>query len=216
MDMISGTAGGDTLRDGSFTMQPDNPKRDWGPSDFNAKHNLVFNFTYPLPFKYSSRSADIIWGGWSINGIGTFTAGQPLTPRLANNQSRDGDAQLVDRPDLKPGANNNPVLGGPVRYYDPNAFALPLAGTFGNLGRNTIVGPGFANADMSLEKSFPIRESMNAIFRAEFFNIINHANFGLPNTTPLTATGAINGAAGRVTSTVNSSRQIQFGLKINF
>ena len=216
MDMISGTAGGDTLRDGSFTMQPDNPKRDWGPSDFNAKHNLVFNFTYPLPFKYSSRSADIIWGGWSINGIGTFTAGQPLTPRLANNQSRDGDAQLVDRPDLKPGANNNPVLGGPVRYYDPNAFALPLAGTFGNLGRNTIVGPGFANADMSLEKNFAIRESMNAVFRAEFFNIINHANFGLPNTTPLTATGAINGAAGRVTSTVNSSRQIQFGLKINF
>jgi len=216
MDMISGTAGGDTLRDGSFTMEPNNPKRDWGPSDFNAKHNLVFNFTYPLPFKFSAKASEAVLGGWSINGIGTFTSGQPFTPRLANNQSRDGDAQLVDRPDLAPGANNDPVLGGAVRYYDPTAFSLPLAGTYGNLGRNTIVGPGLADVDLSFEKSFAIREKTNAVFRAEFFNIINHANFGLPNTTPLTATGAINGAAGRITSTVTSSRQIQFGLKINF
>lgn len=216
MDTISGMAGGDTQRDGSFSLDPTNPSRDWGPSDFNAKHNFVFNLTYPIPFQFHSKIVGAVLGGWTMNGIGTFTSGQPFTVRLANNQSRNGDAQLVDRPNLKPGANNNPVLGSPNQYYDPTVFSQPLAGTYGNLGRNTLVGPGFADVDASIEKSFKIRESANAVFRAELFNIMNHANFGLPNTTVLTATGAPNASAGVITQTVNSGRQIQFGLKISF
>ena len=93
---------------------------------------------------------------------------------------------------------------------------MPLAGTFGNLGRNTLVGPGIANVDTGIEKSFKIRERANAVFRAEFFNVINHANFGLPNTSVLTATGAPNPIAGSITTIVGNARQVQFGLKINF
>ena len=216
MDSISGTAGGDTLRDGSFIMDPNNPGRDWGRSDFNAKHNFVFNFTYPLPLQFKSRALESALGGWSINGIGTFTSGQPFTTRLLNNNSRDLDGQNVDRPDLKPGANSNPVQGGATQYYNPNSFSLPMPGTYGNLGRNTLVGPGIASLDTSVEKSFKVRESTDVVFRAEFFNVINHANFGLPNTSPLATSGAINGSAGVISNTVTSSRQIQFGLKINF
>lgn len=216
LDTISGTAGADTIRDGSFSQDPDDHKRDWGPSAFDARHNFVFTVTYPVPFKFSSAPVQTVLGGWSFSGTGTFTAGQPFTPRLPFNNSRDGNSQAVDRPDLKPGANNNPILGGPDRYYDPTVFSLPLAGTYGNLGRNTIIGPRAANVDISLEKMFQFRERANVVFRAEFFNLMNHANFGLPNTIPLSTTGTVNGSAGRITSTVNSSRQIQLGLKINF
>jgi len=218
MDTISGTAGGDTQRDGSFSLDPDNPRRDWGRSDFNATNNFVFSVTYPLPQGFNSKPMQVLFGGWIVNGLGTFTSGQPLTPRLAVNQSRDGDAQIVDRPDLKPGQSNNPVLGNPSRWYDPTVFSMPLAGTYGNLGRNTITGPGFAGVDASLEKSFAIREGAEAVFRAEVFNLLNHGNLGLPNTTALTAAGVPNASAGVITQTVfgSNGRQIQFGLKINF
>jgi hypothetical protein len=157
-----------------------------------------------------------VLGGWSIGTIGTFTAGLPLTPIMANNNSRDGNSTRSDRPDLKPGASNNPVLGGPDKYYDPTAFSRPTPGTYGNLGRNTIRGPGFANLDISLEKNFPFRESGNVRFRAELFNVMNHPNFDLPNITALAASGNPQSTAGRVTRTVTTSRQIQFALRINF
>ena len=232
MDTISSTAGGDSTRDAPDSLDPGDPGRDWGPSDFNAKHNLVFSFTYPLPLQVQSKALGAVLGGWSINGIGTFTTGQPFTLRLPLNQSRNGDLLNPDRPDLKPGANNNPIEGRsagcggvipagqklrtPDRWYDPCGFQLPLAGTYGNLGRNTVIGPGVANLDLSIEKSFPLRENTDVAFRAEFFNIINHANFGLPNTAAVTAAGLPNASAGRITGTLNSSRQIQFGLKISF
>jgi hypothetical protein len=216
MDQNSGLATQDSLRDLPTPLDPTDPGRDWALSAFDARHNFVFNFTYPLPFRFDSKVLGDVLSGWSINGIGTFTAGQPFTARLPTNNSRNGDQLTPDRPDLKPGANNDPILGGPDRYYDPNVFSLPLAGTYGNLGRNTIIGPGVASIDMSVEKSFQLHEKANLVFRAEIFNIMNQANFGLPSPTPLTATGAPSGSAGRITTTVNSSRQIQFGLRINF
>ena len=216
MDAISGVATGDQSRDAATSLDPTNWKRDWGPSVFDARHNFVFNFTYPLPFRFSSRMVTAALGGWNLKSIGTFTAGQPFTPHLATNNSRNGDILAPDRPNLKPGANDNPVLGGPDRYYDPSVFALPLPGTYGNLGRNTIIGPGVANLDLSIEKNFKVRESKELQFRAELFNVMNHPNFDLPNTSALTAAGAPNSSAGRVTRTVTTSRQIQFGLKLNF
>ena len=216
MDNVSGTAGTQSARSPSTPLDPTNPRRDWGPADFSAKNNVGFNFTYSLPFRFSSKVLGTALGGWFIDGIGTFTSGQPFTVRLSSNNSRDGDRTTPDRPNLNPGANDDPVLGGPNRYYDPTVFSLPLAGTFGNLGRNTIVGPGLMNVDLAIEKSFRVRESSNVVFRAEVFNIMNHANFDLPNYLALTATGVPNGSAGRVTDTVTSSRQVQFGIRINF
>jgi hypothetical protein len=101
-------------------------------------------------------------------------------------------------------------------WLNPAAFSLPASGTFGNLGRNTIFGPGFAQADLSLLKETPITESSRLEFRAEFYNFVNHPNFGQPNTTFGTA------AFGQVLSTfgatlgVGTSRQIQLAMKLYF
>ena len=132
------------------------------------------------------------------------------------NRSRNQANTFADRPNLRPGASNNPVLGGPDRYYDPNAFELPPPGQYGNLGRNTLIGPGFWDVDFSLVKITPVGERLKAEFRAEFFNILNHANFGLPSLATFNTDGTVRGAAGRITSTANTSRQIQLGLKVSF
>jgi hypothetical protein len=107
------------------------------------------------------------------------------------------------------------ILGKPGRWYDPNAFLLPLAGTFGNVARGSFIGPGFWNLDTSLAKKFNVTEQVNMQFRAEAFNVFNHPNFASPN--PLVFSGNnYNSSAGSITATSNASRQIQFALKLLF
>jgi hypothetical protein len=108
------------------------------------------------------------------------------------------------------------VLGGPDRYYDPTAFVLPEPGTLGNLGRTTVIAPGFANFDFSVIKNNRIGEGRSVQFRGEFFNIFNRPNFGPPGASLFQSATVRNGSAGRISRTVNSARQIQFGLKIIF
>ena len=95
-------------------------------------------------------------------------------------------------------------------YLNPLAFQQPADGTFGNLGRNAIYGPGYWNVDFSIFKRFEIAGSSSLEFRAEAFNLLNSVYFGLPSTAVDTATG------GRITSTSNAARQLQFGLKYLF
>jgi hypothetical protein len=83
------------------------------------------------------------------------------------------------------------------------------------MGRGALIGPGLADLDMSLFKNFPLTERASLQFRSEFFNVLNHANFASPNTTVF-ANGAVSASAGLITSTVTTSRQIQFGLKLIF
>jgi hypothetical protein len=169
--------------------------------------------------------------GWTFDGIGTFTSGMPFTARLAAAVSRNQSTQFAERPDLRPGASPNPnhglsigctglaagtKLGGVDHFYDPCSFLLPAAGTYGNLGRNTIIGPGLADIDLAAGKSFKVSDKMEATFKGEVFNVMNHPNFGLPNSTPLAASGAANPAAGRITYTTTSSRQIQLAIRLNF
>jgi hypothetical protein len=92
---------------------------------------------------------------------------------------------------------------------------LPTAGTWGNLGRGVFIGPGLADIDLSLFKGFKLRERLSAQFRGEVFNVANRANFASPNTTVFSS-GAISPSAGLISSTVTTSRQIQFGLKLIF
>ena len=130
---------------------------------------------------------------------------------------------MHERPDLKPGYSNNPILGGPDRYWDINAFALQPVNQRGNLGRNTLIGPGLVNFDFSTAKSFAIDETRRLEFRAEMFNLPNHPNFGAPSGfTAFTGVNAATGVPtisptwGVISTTVTTSRQIQFGLKFVF
>lgn len=103
------------------------------------------------------------------------------------------------------------------RYYDPSAFVLQSAGFYGSLGRNNLIGPGLATVDFSLFKNTTIGESRTLQFRAELFNLLSRANFGLPDRNVFVdASGVPSPTAGRITTIVGSARQIQFSLKFIF
>jgi hypothetical protein len=232
MDEGTDVSGSESARSPSGIMYPNHPGLDWAVSDFNVTNALGANFTYPLPFRASSKFWGTVVNGWNLDGIFTFTGGQPFTITDATNISRDRETNgLADRPNLNPGFSSNPTrgvskgctgfaagtpLGTAAHWYDPCAFSLEPAGTFGDLRRNTVIGPGVQSVDFVLAKTFPIREQVNATFRAEVFNVMNHANFGLPGGTALTATGTASPTAGIITYTTTSPRQIQFGLRLNF
>jgi hypothetical protein len=107
------------------------------------------------------------------------------------------------------------VLGKPEKWFDPNAFLPPPAGTFGNVARGLFTGPRLTNFDTSLFKKFSFNEKYSLQFRTEAFNIFNHPNFSSPN--PVTFSGNNpSSSAGVITATSTTSRQIQFALKVLF
>lgn len=195
---------------------------DRGLSAFHVKHNLTFNWTYDLPFGRNLKGlTGALVKGWQLNNITAIRSGTPFTVRLGFNRSGNLNTTSFsahERPNLTPGASSNPVLGGPDRYFDVSAFELPPANTRGALGRNTLIGPGLVNVDASLGKSFALGETRSLLFRAEVFNLPNHPNFAVPSGQIVftNAQGAIAPTAGRITSTVTTSRQIQLGLKLTF
>jgi hypothetical protein len=108
-------------------------------------------------------------------------------------------------------------LGDPNHYYNVSAFVLQPAGTVGNLGRDTVIGPGSFSFDFGLVKETPFGEGKAVQFRAEVFNATNRANFGSPSTSVFTnATGIPSATAGRISSTFTTSRQIQLAMKVVF
>ncbi len=195
---------------------------DRGLSAFHVKHNLTFNWTYDLPFgRNLTGLAGALVKGWQLNNITTIRSGVPFTVRLGFNRSGNLNTTSFsanERPSLKTGSSSNPILGGPDRYFDVTAFELPPANTRGTLGRNTLIGPGLVSVDASLGKSFSLGEARSLLFRAEVFNLPNHPNFAMPSGQIVftNAQSAIAPTAGRITSTVTTSRQIQLGLKLTF
>lgn len=207
-----------------FVMFPENPKWDWGLSTTDVRNLAVINATYELPLgvgkKYLANSSG--WrkqlvGGWSVSAIETLQSGLPFTPQLGFNPTNDGDSRNPIRPSWNPAFTGNLLLSGPNQYFNPNAFVTPAAGTYGNVGRDTLIGPGLSELDFSALKNTTISERVKLQFRAEFFNVLNHANFGTPNTVVFTAASSPPApTAGVITSTSTTSRQIQFGLKLIF
>ncbi|MBI3940687.1 MAG: TonB-dependent receptor [Acidobacteria bacterium] len=203
--------------DETYVEDPYNLKGDHGLSGFDVRHVLNFNYTYELPaLRGWTGAAAKMLEGWRLNGITTVASGVPfsVTTSFAN-QFYPG-ANSRGRPSLKAGAGNNPARGGPDRYFDPSGFTLPEPGFPGNLGRDTVTGPGLVNFDFSLGKTTNIDEKRSVQFRAEFFNIFNHPNFSTPLRAVLDARGNLIGSAGRIQSTTTRERQIQFGLKFTF
>ncbi|HET8646295.1 MAG TPA: hypothetical protein VFO85_12445, partial [Vicinamibacteria bacterium] len=202
------------------------PRRDRGLSAFHAQHNLTFNWTWDLPLARSSQGLKAaLLKGWQLNNITTLRSGHPFTVELGFNRSGNLNTTSFsrhERPDLKAGCSNNPVLGGPDRYWDVSCFELPAAGTRGDLGRNTLIGPGLVSIDLALAKNFDLGRARNLQLRIEAFNLPNHPNFAIPS--GRTAFTGVNPDGspvvaptwGRITSTVTTSRQIQLGLKLDF
>jgi hypothetical protein len=213
-----------------LVSNPANLAADKGPATYNATHVAVVNVLYALPFGHGQRFAsdmedwrNKIVGGWSVSSIVTAQSGFPITPQLSYNPSNNGDNRNPVRPFINPNFTGPVVTGNPNQWFNPAAFIAPpsTSGFYGNLGRDAFTGPGLATWDFSLVKETKIGERMNMQFRTEIFNLLNRANFNTPNLitfTPPTATNltGVSGTAGAITSTSTTSRQIQFGLKLNW
>jgi hypothetical protein len=203
---VAVTQGGDN----DLPQDPDSRKAERGLSNYDIRHYFAAFWSYDLP------RTKWFGGGWQWNAITTLSAGNPFSVVVGFDRARARfqAGTSPQRPDLAAGKSTNPILGGPDRYFDINAFALPAAGYFGNLGRNTLIGPGLAMVDLSLNKRFQLTERLSLQFRTEMFNSLNHVNLSIPSArTVFTATGPV-GSAGRITTTQTSARQLQLGLKL--
>ena len=205
-----------------LVSNPFNLRADYGPATYDVRHVGVVNAVYSLPFGRGQAFANNVegWrnqliGGWSVNSIVTAQSGFPFTPQLSYNPSNNGDTRNPVRPFINPAFTGQVILGKPGQWFNPNAFLAPPpnSGFYGNLGRDTLTGPGLATWDFSTVKEIALRERLNLQFRAELFNLLNRANFNTPNLITFTPSG-VSGTAGAITSTSTTSRQVQFGLKL--
>ena len=227
---------------GYETTDPYNPRYDRGPCTFNITQTLRVNGLYALPFR-----GNRLVSGWQVAPIFSADTGLPfnlinsLNPLQANLGSGgiEGDRpnyasasgcspnHIVDQIHFRTASNPSPY----VQWFDPTCYTLQPLGTLGNMGRNSIPGPGHLVFDFSIMKDTKITEGLTAQFRAEFFNIINHTNFGpplssflfsgargaLPSGGGLPATVFYSPTAGQISTTGQfTSRQIQFALKLIF
>ncbi len=210
LDMNSGLTGAQAQNQAQMILDRNDLHRDWGPSAFNVASQASVSSRYELPLGRGKLRE-----GWQLNAIATLLSGFPFTPVIGANRSGDGDTRNPDRPSLNPSFTGPVVLGQPGQWFNPNAFILPAAGTYGNLGRGVFNGPGLADLDLSLFKNTPVSDKATLQFRAEVFNVLNHANLGTPNATVFSG-GTINASAGLITTLATAPRQIQFGLKLVF
>jgi len=195
-----------------------------GPSSFDVKFNNVTSVVYELPFGKGKQFGsslnpilDAAIGGWQLDSINTAHTGTPLNvyygPSTANDVtglSNDYRGEAFLRPNVSGSATSQSTSAMINNYFAGYTFATPPASDpFGNLGRNAFRAPGLEQWDLGVNKNFRIREDIHLQFRSEFFNVLNHTNFGIP-TTVTTST-----AFGTIRSTY-PPRQIQFALKLLF
>jgi hypothetical protein len=195
-----------------------------GPSSFDVKLNNVTSVVYQLPFGKGRKFAasantvlDTIVGGWEITSINTAHTGTPLdvvyaasTANDVTGLSNDYRGQAFQRPNVSGSAISQSRSAMLNTFFAGYTFTTPPASApFGNVGRNSFRAPNFDQCDFSADKNFRIRESVRLQFRSEFFNILNHTNFAIPDTKSTDA------AFGTIRATY-PSRQVQFALKAIF
>jgi hypothetical protein len=172
----------------SLTMSPYIPNFkaiDTGPSDFDYTQTFVVSYVWQLTeLAHANRWVRGVAGGWEITGITTAQTGPPITLFAGTDRSQSGigedHAQYLGGSVYTSGACANQAPC--VSYLVPSAFGLPALGTYGNLAKGTLRGPGLINTDLGMIKNFAPSERLKIQFRAEFFNVFNHANFNSPNT----------------------------------
>jgi hypothetical protein len=192
----------------------ENPHNFWlerGLSGFDIRSRFVFSPVYELPFgpgkRYLNSNRYVGWvvGGWETSGILTLQTGRPFTVLVSTDNANV--LANVDRPNVVGDANAGPKTV--QQWINVGAFQLAPAGTFGNEGRNNVIGPGFKNLDLVLSRVFKVTEKLAIQFRAESFNVANHPNFDQPSQTfGVPGFGSIPSA--------EPPRQLQFGAKVRF
>jgi hypothetical protein len=165
-----------------------NRKLDYGLSSFDVRHRAIASWVYELPlgstralFGRTHGFLGQLVGGWTLSGTTSYTSGFPFTVFASSTMDFSGLNQFSDRVNLKPGVRAVLTnMSNPDHAFDPTVFSFPGAGSVGNVGRNTLIGPHFVSQDFAVLKNFPFAESRRVQFRAEFFNLFNHTNFKLP------------------------------------
>ncbi len=210
MDNASGTFG---LEGGAAWSYPLDGSFDRGRCVFDRPQVLKWSGAYALPFQQNRFVK-----GWQLSGGLTAQSGSPWNVTVGFDQAGTVVAGS-ERPNLILPAGQA-ITGNINNWANPAAFGLPAAGTLGNLQRDFLWGPGIVTVDFAVMKDTQIKERARLQFRAEFFNILNHPNFALPNASAFVQTpgggGAPNPTFGTITATTTSSRQIQFALKLMF
>jgi hypothetical protein len=208
---------------GGAPMDPYNWRGDYGNSNWDVRHRFVMNFNYELPFFRDTTNLFLrgVLGGWQANGIITLQSGFPFNVIMGGDNSNTGNSN--QRPNVIAPTRASCDGSDPrVNCVDVSAFQQPARYTYGNAGRNILLGPGIKTVNFSAFKNFAFKERFNVQFRAEMFNLFNTPVFNLPNATlPLLSTGNTYNASnianfGTITSTRLDNRQIQFGLKFLF
>jgi hypothetical protein len=215
LDMNSGLTGAQAQNQAQMIMDRNDLRRDWGLSALNITSQASLSATYALPFHGAGRSWRKLLDDWQVNGIATLATGFPFTPQLGSNRSGDGNTRNPDRPSLNPAFTGPVVPGAQTQWFNPNAFAIPAAGAWGDVGRGVYTGPGLADVDLSVFRNIALSERFHLQFRSEFFNLLNRTNLGTPNATVFSGT-SVNPSAGLITTLATTPRQIQFGLKLIF
>jgi hypothetical protein len=210
LDDASGTYG---LEGGIPWSYPLNGSFDHGRCLFDRPQVFRWSGVYALPF-----NQNIFVRGWQMSGGLTAQSGSPWNVTVGFDQAGVVVAGS-ERPNLILPADT--IMTGNINQWaNPAGFGLPAAGTLGNLQRDFLTGPGIVNFDYALMKDTKINERFHVQFRSEFFNLFNHANFGLPNAAVFAQApnggGTPNPTFGKITTTTTSSRQIQFALKLMF
>ncbi len=200
-----------------------------GLSIFDQKHRFVASTLYQLPFGeghafMNSRVARAIAGGWDLGMIWSMASGSPVDIMDGEDRSNTGSSSM-DRPNAVAGQSSTLSNPTPNEWFNVQAFALQPQYTFGNLGRNTVIGPSLFSVDFSLKKDMSFTERLKLQLRLDAFNAFNHPNFGSPNNglaaDHLDANGVPtpgSGSFGTITS-LNSNismRQLQVSLKLVF
>jgi hypothetical protein len=208
----------------AFVEFPLQPKLDWGPAATDVRHAAALNGSYELPFgtnrrflSQAPRPVEFAATGWTASAILTVQSGFPFSPQLGYNPTGNGDTRNPVRPNWNPAFHGQLYPRTASQYFNPLAFLQPAIGTYGDVSRDSLTGPGLSELDFSAAKSSNLTEHLRLQFRAEFFNIVNHTNFLTPNEVVYTsATSGASPTAGLVTATSTTSRQVQFGAKLLF
>jgi hypothetical protein len=214
---ITGSASQSVAGENDLAQDPFNLPAEYGRSMFDARNRFVISYQWMLPFwNHPQNWYQHVLGGWQLNGISTFMSGTPFTVYDSTDVSLQGSAPEIsgfssNRPDVVGNPNNGPRT--PQEWFNTAAFQqlnpVTQAGQFGNEGRNVVQGPGLQEWDFSAFKNIPIHESKSLQFRAEFFNVFNHANFRLPDNDVSSPT------FGEISESL-PGRQVQVALKFYF